>query len=109
MEINIDRTENSEASLKFMLATAMADIDIFLLQNEDQTEDLEKVYTKDEIRNQLKKSLSKIINIFQDNMIDIDLPVFPALKFYIAVHHPDISDNELISLRKDHQELFGIK
>lgn len=109
MGANTGRKENDEASLKYMLAITMADVDIFLLQNEEQTEDLDKLYTKEEIRIQLKSSLNKIINLFQDNMVDSDLPIFPALKFYTAVHHPDISDNELISLRKEHQELFGIK
>jgi len=106
MESKID---NKEATLKYMFAATMADIDIFLLQNEEQTEDSDKLYTKEEIRNQLENSLTKILNIFQDNMVNIDLPVFPALKFYTAVHHPYISDNELIGLRKEHQELFGIK
>ncbi|KAA6438871.1 hypothetical protein FEM33_15260 [Dyadobacter flavalbus] len=109
MEDDINKEEKGESSLKDVFALTMADIDIFLLQNEEQTEYLDKVFTKEEIRSQLKNSLIKILNIFEDQMVNINLPVFPALKFYAAVHHPDISDKELVSLRKEHQELFDIK
>lgn len=109
MEGDISKEEKGESSLKDFFALTMADIDIFLLQNEEQTEDLDKVYTKEEIRSQLKNSLTKILNIFEDQMVNINLPAFPALKFYTAVHHPGVSDKELVSLRKEHQELFGIK
>ena len=109
MENNIDVKQKGEISLKNIFAITMADIDIFLLQNEEQTEDLDKVYTKEEIRSQLENSLIKILNIFEDQMVNINLPVFPALKFYAAVHHPVISDKELVSLRRKHQELFGYK
>jgi hypothetical protein len=46
-----------------LLALFCADIDIFLLQDEAQQNDLDKLYTKDEIREQLKKSLIKFISL----------------------------------------------
>jgi hypothetical protein len=47
-------------NIKMLLSFFAADIDIFLLQNEDQKSDKEKDdYTKEEIRNQLKNSIEK--------------------------------------------------
>lgn len=109
MESRIDNRDNEEATLKYMFAVTMADVDIFLLQNEEQTEDLDKLYTKEEIRVQLRKSLKKTLDLLQNNMVNIDLPIFSAFKFYTAVHNPTISDNELIGLRKNHQEMHGNK
>lgn len=46
-----------------LLALFCADIDIFLLQDEAQQNDLDKLYTKEEIREQLKKTLVKFISL----------------------------------------------
>ena len=47
-------------SIKFLVATVIADIDIFLLQTEDQMEDNDKeFFTKSEIREQLSKIMIK--------------------------------------------------
>ena len=50
-----------ELTIKTLLAMVMADIDIFLLQNKEQTADNDKKsFSREEIREQLKKSFYKI-------------------------------------------------
>jgi hypothetical protein len=69
-----------ETTLREFLAIVMADIDIFLLKEEDQETDKDKLYTKEEIRSQLQASLQKATSIFP--MIGwqkFDVPLFSAL------------------------------
>lgn len=60
------------ATIKSLLAAFAADIDIFLLRENDQKTDKEKTYTKEEIREQLVKTLEK----FADLPLNYDAQVF---------------------------------
>ncbi|MNR67052.1 hypothetical protein D3C85_1908490 [compost metagenome] len=50
----------------------IADVDIFLLQNEEQTEDLNKTFSVEEIRNQLSNTLKKVVKVLEESGIDVD-------------------------------------
>lgn len=70
------QNENDELlNIKNLIALIIADIDIFLLQNDKQTEDLDKLYDKYEIREQLHKSGQKIINVLEKYGYNIDKPL----------------------------------
>ena len=66
------RIEKSELSIKTLLAMTIADVDIFLLQNEEQTEDLNKTFSVEEIRNQLSNTLKKVVKVLEESGIDVD-------------------------------------
>ena len=67
--------KNKELNLHWLIALTMSDIDIFLLKEEDQQTDKEQLYTKEEIRQQLTKTLSKILNVVKDCGYDIKTPL----------------------------------
>ena len=67
--------KNEELNLQWLIAFTMSDIDIFLLKEEDQQTDKEQLYTKEEIRQQLTKTLSKILNVVKDCGYDIKTPL----------------------------------
>ena len=50
-------------NLQWLLTYTMSDIDTFLLKQEDQKTDKDQLYTKEEIRKQLGKSLNKILEV----------------------------------------------
>jgi len=66
---------NEELNLHWLIAFTMSDIDIFLLKEEDQQTDKEQLYTNEEIRQQLTKTLSKILNVMKDCGYDIKTPL----------------------------------
>jgi len=70
--IKMDDLLNLESLLAFMLS----DIDIFLLQNESQTSDNDKLYTKEEIRKQLSSTGGKFIAVLKDLGYDMSKPLF---------------------------------
>jgi hypothetical protein len=66
----------NELNIKTLIGLTVADIDIFLLQNEAQTEDLEKdSFTKAEIREQLHKTVANIFKALDKGCIDIEKPL----------------------------------
>ena len=67
--------KNEELNLQWLVAFTMSDIDIFLLKEEDQQTDKEQLYTNEEIRQQLTKTLSKILNVVKDCGYDIKTPL----------------------------------
>lgn len=67
---------NKNVTLKTLLAMTMADIDIFLLQNKEQTEDLNKTFSTEEIRNQLHETLKKTVRVLEESGIDVDKPLY---------------------------------
>ena len=67
--------KNEELNLQWLIAFTMSDIDIFLLKEEDQETDKEQLYTKEEIRQQLEKTLCKILNVMSDCGYDIKTPL----------------------------------
>jgi hypothetical protein len=66
-------------TLKELLAGFCADIDVFLLKDESQENDLDKMYSKEEIRQQLKKTLLKFGSFSFVHPSVYDIPLFPTL------------------------------
>lgn len=73
---------NKSISLEQLLCMFCADIDIFLLQDEAQENDLNKIYTKEEIREQLKKTLIKFNSLSIEPKV-YKIPLFPTLMKYV--------------------------
>jgi hypothetical protein len=71
--------DNESISLEKLLCMFCADIDIFLLQDEAQENGLDKIYTKEEIREQLKKTLIKFNSLSIEPKFYEILPLFPTL------------------------------
>lgn len=66
--------EKQLMNVKYSLAMLCADIDIFLLMEDDQETDKNKMFTTEEIRNQLEKSMSKLANMLTQIGVDIEKP-----------------------------------
>jgi hypothetical protein len=65
-----------QVTIKYLLALTIADIDIFLLLNEEQTADNDQdTFTREEIRNQLKNTMVKTARVLEDLGYDIDVPM----------------------------------
>ena len=74
--VNIENEiDNKLLNIEYLIALIMADIDIFLLQNKEQTEDLDKVYDKDDVRAQLHYTYYKIIKVLLQAGYDIKKPL----------------------------------
>jgi hypothetical protein len=66
----------NEFSLRLFIGLFAADVDIFLLQNKEQTADNDKeFFTRDEIRSQLETTVSKFANVMQHLGYNIDKPL----------------------------------
>ena len=84
--------KEEKLNLKWLLTYTISDIDTFLLKHEDQKTDKDQLYTKEEIRQQLGKSLYKILEVMGDCGYDIKTPLKGnwlnmsklAMKFYHA-------------------------
>jgi hypothetical protein len=64
MELN----ENSKLTPSLLIAFVLSDIEIFLLQNESQTDYKEQdAFTRDEIMNQLHQTGMKMLNVLKDS------------------------------------------
>jgi hypothetical protein len=65
-----------EFSLRLFIGLFAADVDIFLLQNKEQTADNDKeFFTRDEIRSQLETTVSKFANVMQHLGYNLDKPL----------------------------------
>ncbi len=74
--VNIENEiDNKLLNIEYLIALIMADIDIFLLHNKEQTEDLDKVYDKDDVRAQLHYTSYKIIKVLLQAGYDIKKPL----------------------------------
>lgn len=87
-----------ETTLRTFIAMFCADIDLFLLQDEAQENDLDKLYTKEEIREQLYKSMTKFTSLPIVNPMLYDMPLFPSL-----------TDSYLLQMGFSKKELKSIK
>ena len=67
--------DNKLLSIEYLTALIMADIDASLLQNKEQTEDLDKMYDKDDVRAQLHYTSYKIIKVLLQAGYDIKKPL----------------------------------
>ena len=96
-----DDKMNEEITLRSLLALFCADIDIFLLKDESQKNDLDELYTKEEIREQLKKtgvkflSLPKVFSFIHPSAFDV--PIFPILN-HTCLLNDGFSENYLKSI-----------
>lgn len=62
-------------NIKNLIAVAIADVDVHLLQDETQTKDLNKVFTVQEVRNQLEKTCRNLVDALTKMGYDIDKPI----------------------------------
>jgi hypothetical protein len=68
--------KDKPVSLKLLLCLFSADIDIFLLQNKEQTVDNDREsFNREEIRENISKSLKKTLNVLSGLGYDIDKPI----------------------------------
>ena len=86
-----------ETTLKELLGLFCADIDIFLLQDEAQENDLDKMYSKEEIREQLHKTMRKFALLPNIHPSVWDVPLFPTLT-QVALLEMGFSKSELESI-----------
>jgi len=89
---------SEDTTLREYLALFCADIDIFLLQDEAQENDLDKLFTKEEIRNQLHKTMKKFTTLPIVNPMLYDIPLFSSL-----------ADTYLLQMGFSKKELKSIK
>lgn len=72
MELN----EDSALTPSLLIAFVLADIEIFLLQNESQTDYKEQdTFTRDEIINQLHETGSKMYAVLKESGVKLDEPI----------------------------------
>ena len=68
--------ENERLNLKNLIAVTMSDVDIFLLQNEEQTGDNDKEsFTREEVRNQLRSTMVRVCDVLIAAGYDIEQPL----------------------------------
>ena len=87
----------SETTLRELLALFCADIDIFLLQDEAQENDLDKMYSKEEIREQLHKTMKKFTSLPNILPSVFDTPLFHNLT-QVVLLEMGFSKSELESI-----------
>jgi uncharacterized protein YjgD (DUF1641 family) len=92
--------QEQNITLKELLALCFADVDIFLLKDESQENDNDKLYTKEEIRNQLESTMYKMTNLpfINSSLYDIDL--FGALGHQLLINS-GFSKKHIKSLEKN--------
>lgn len=83
--------ENERLNLKNLIAVTMSDVDIFLLQNEEQTGDNDKEsFTREEVRNQLRSTMVRMCDVLIAAGYDIEQPL---IRNYVL---PNILDDDLL-------------
>lgn len=70
----MDKSNN--LNLESLLAITMADIDIFLLKEEDQETDKNKLYSAEEIRHQLEETMIKMTNTLEKLGLNLSKPLY---------------------------------
>jgi hypothetical protein len=90
---------HNETTLRELLALFCADIDIFLLQDKEQKNDLDKLYSKEEIREQLHKTMNKFATLPNILPSVYDVPLFTTLT-EVAFQDMGISKREIELIKK---------
>ena len=103
------KTENGnyqyadKTTLREFLACFCADIDIFLLQDEAQQKDNDKLYTAEEIRGQLFKSIDKFTSLPNVSPALFDVPLFSTLSEKLLINM-GFSAKEIKAIQKQKQK-----
>lgn len=97
-------TNINETTLRELLALFCADIDIFLLQDEAQENDLDKLYSKEEIREQLHKTMKKFTSLPNVYPPIFDAPLFSTLMDY-SLLNDGFSKTEIEEGKKNAEKL----
>jgi len=72
MELN----ENSKLTPSLLIAFVLSDIEIFLLQDESQTDYKEQyMFTRDEIMNQLHETGMKMLHVLKESGVKLFEPI----------------------------------
>lgn len=95
---------HNETTLRELLGLFCADIDIFLLQDEAQENDLDKMYSKEEIREQLHKSMRKFTSLPNIYPPLFDAPLFSILMDASLLDN-GFSKREIEEAKKNAEEL----
>ena len=91
----IYKKNNTQVTLSELLVLMVSDIDIFLLKEENQIDDKNIMYSADDIRKQLKATLSKVLNLYMQDVFPIlDTPIYKAVKVYQVHTNNVLSDKE---------------
>jgi len=86
---------DEELTIEWLLAFFCSDVDIFLLKDNTQEKDNEKeYYHKEEIRSQLKSSMSKIIDVLKGNNIPTSIPLLTDFKYIMLQEKLNTFNNE---------------
>jgi hypothetical protein len=102
------KTENQaseETTLRTFMAIFCADIDIFLLQDEAKENDKDKLYSKEEIREQLHKSFHKFTHLPNVQSALFDTPLFPSLSESM-LRNMGFSEKEIKQAEKTNKEQY---
>lgn len=68
--------KNEALNLGTLIAVTVADIDTYLLQNEEHTADNDKEsFTREEIRDQLHSTMSRVCDLLLEKGYDIEKPL----------------------------------
>jgi hypothetical protein len=89
-----------QTTLRELLAMFCADVDIFLLKDEAQENDLDKLHSKEEIRKQLHKTFSKFTS-FPIVMPQVyEVPLFSTLT-EVALKEMGFSKKEIAEAKNN--------
>lgn len=84
--------KNEQLNLKNLIATTVADVDIFLLQNEEQTGDNDKEsFTREDIREQLDKTMSRVCDVLMAAGYSIEQPLIRNYVLPIILDENNVS------------------
>lgn len=101
-EININDKTNQEINLKELLGLVMADVDNFLLKEDNHITDKDCVFKLEEIRTQLHNTMSKFMSLYSEDFSPIySAPIYPAIKIYLFFNNPLISKEEKLKQLKN--------
>jgi hypothetical protein len=88
-----------ECTLRELLAFFCADVEVFLLRDESQENYLDKLYSKEEIINQLENSLTKTLSIYKFRKV-YDVPLFTTLAEF-ALKEEGFSNQEIQKVKNN--------
>jgi hypothetical protein len=91
-----------ECTLRELLQIFCADVEVCLLRDESQENYLDKLYSKEEIINQLENTLLKTLSISEFKKV-YDIPLFSTLTEF-ALKEEGFSNQEIQKAKKNSYE-----